>query len=278
MPTGRVIGINAQIETTTGTNEGVGFAIPIDLARRALDQLLRTGKVRYAYIGVSTQDVTPGIARAFGLGATRGALVTRVDTGSPADAAGLRGGGRTEAFNGLDLTLGGDLIVAIGGTKVDERRGRLAARDDEARARSDRDLHGAARQSAALRSRSRSATVRLRADGADGSARAADRRLESWACRVPARWGRHAPGDARCRRPRHGAPSPRRPARRDLGRERDGRRRPRRRGRAARKRCARRRARRSRSGSSPTIPTSIGSSTASSRTRCSGSSSTGSGT
>ena len=117
---GRVIGINAQIESTSGTNEGVGFAIPIDLARRSLDQLLRTGKVRYAYIGVSTQDVTPGIAQAFGLGADRGALVTRVEDGSPAGLAGLHGGSRTEAFNGLDVTLGGDLIVAIGGTKVDD--------------------------------------------------------------------------------------------------------------------------------------------------------------
>ena len=117
---GRVIGINAQIESTSGTNEGVGFAIPIDLARRSLDQLLRTGKVRYAYIGVSTQDVTPGIAKAFGLGSDRGALVTRVEDGSPAALAGLRGGSRTEAFNGLDVTLGGDLIVAIGGTKVND--------------------------------------------------------------------------------------------------------------------------------------------------------------
>ena len=117
---GRVIGINAQIESTTGTNEGVGFAIPIDLARRSLDQLLRTGKVRYAYIGVSTQDVTPGIAAAFGLGAEHGALVTRVEDGSPAARAGLRGGGRTEAFNGLDVTLGGDMIVAIGDAKVED--------------------------------------------------------------------------------------------------------------------------------------------------------------
>ena len=116
---GRVIGINAQIQSTTGNAEGVGFAIPIDLARRALDQLLRTGRVRYAYIGVSTQDVTPGIARRFSLGAERGALVTQVEEGSPAAAAGVRGGTRTEAFNGKDVTLGGDLIVAIGGSKIE---------------------------------------------------------------------------------------------------------------------------------------------------------------
>ncbi|HET9286089.1 MAG TPA: trypsin-like peptidase domain-containing protein [Gaiella sp.] len=116
---GRVIGINAQIQSTSGTAEGVGFAIPIDIARRSLNQLLRTGRVRYAYIGIRTQDVTPGIAKKFGLGAERGALVARVEAGTPADDAGLRGGSRTEAFNGLNVTLGGDLIVAIAGEKVD---------------------------------------------------------------------------------------------------------------------------------------------------------------
>jgi S1-C subfamily serine protease len=115
---GRVIGINAQIESSSGTAEGVGFAIPINVARRSLDQLVRTGKVRYAYIGVRTQDVTPGLAREFGLGAPRGALVTRVDDGTPAATAGLHGGTRTEVYNGLDVTLGGDLIVAIGKTPV----------------------------------------------------------------------------------------------------------------------------------------------------------------
>ena len=115
---GRVIGINAQIQSTTGTAEGVGFAIPIDIARRSLDQLVRTGRVRYAYIGIRTQDVTPGIAAAFDLGAERGALVTRVEDGTPAAQAGLRGGSRTEALNGVDVTLGGDLIVAIAGKPV----------------------------------------------------------------------------------------------------------------------------------------------------------------
>jgi S1-C subfamily serine protease len=115
---GRLIGINAPIESTSGTNEGVGFAIPINVARRSLDQLVRTGKVRYAYIGIRTQDVTPGISRAFKLGARRGALVTRVDDGTPAARAGLRGGTRTEVYNGLDVTLGGDVIVAIGAAPV----------------------------------------------------------------------------------------------------------------------------------------------------------------
>jgi S1-C subfamily serine protease len=115
---GRVIGINAQIQSTSGIAEGVGFAIPIDVARRSLQQLLTTGRVRYAYIGVRTQDVTPGIAKAFDLGADWGALVTRVEDGTPAADAGLKGGSRTETRNGEDFTLGGDLIVAIGDTEV----------------------------------------------------------------------------------------------------------------------------------------------------------------
>ena len=115
---GRVIGINAQIRSRSGTAEGVGFAIPIDIAKRSLEQLLASGRVRYAYIGVQTQDVTPGIAEAFDLSVDRGALITRVESGTPAASAGLRGGNRTEVYNGLDVTLGGDLIVAIGGRPV----------------------------------------------------------------------------------------------------------------------------------------------------------------
>jgi S1-C subfamily serine protease len=115
---GDVIGINAQIRSSSGNAEGVGFAIPVDAARRALTELERYGKVSYAYIGIETQDVTPGLARAFSLGATRGALIARVEPGTPAETAGLRGGGRRVRYNGLDLVLGGDLVVGIGGSRV----------------------------------------------------------------------------------------------------------------------------------------------------------------
>jgi 2-alkenal reductase len=116
---GNVIGINAQIRSSSGTAEGVGFAIPINVARRSLQQLASTGHVAYAYIGIKTQDVTPGLARRFRLGATRGALVAEVEPGTPAARAGLRGGGRTADYNGLDVTVGGDLIVRIGARSVD---------------------------------------------------------------------------------------------------------------------------------------------------------------
>jgi 2-alkenal reductase len=111
---GRVIGINAQIRSTSGNAEGVGFAIPIDTARRAMDQLLRTGKVSYAYIGVTTQDVTPGLARKFGFAAPTGAIVEKVQPNTPAARAGLHGGTHSVSYNGLQVALGGDVIVKIG--------------------------------------------------------------------------------------------------------------------------------------------------------------------
>jgi S1-C subfamily serine protease len=149
---GRVIGINAQIESASGTAEGVGFAIPINVAQRSLDQLVRTGKVRYAYIGIRTQDVTPGIARRFQLGAARGALVTRVDDATPAARAGLRGGTKTEVYNGLDVTLGGDVIVAIGKAPV-------TSTDDVSRIVSTQLLPGQTVTFTVLRGGTRRATV-----------------------------------------------------------------------------------------------------------------------
>jgi 2-alkenal reductase len=117
-PRGRVIGVNAQIRSNSGNAEGVGFAIPINVARRSLAQLVATGRVAYAYIGIKSQDVTPGIARRFALGAQRGALVTSVEPGTPAARAGLRGGSREAEYNGLPVILGGDLIVRIGSTRI----------------------------------------------------------------------------------------------------------------------------------------------------------------
>src|SRR5919109_388740 len=65
---GRVIGINAQIRSDSGNAEGVGFAVPIDAARRSMEQLIATGRVLYPYVGVNTQDLTPSAAEHFGFG------------------------------------------------------------------------------------------------------------------------------------------------------------------------------------------------------------------
>jgi 2-alkenal reductase len=110
---GRVIGINAQIRSESGNAEGVGFAVPINSAKRSMGQLIQSGKVRYAWLGVSTQTVTPKLAAHFDFARDRGAAVQTVVEGGPADHAGLRGGTRNEDFRGIDFRPGGDLIVAI---------------------------------------------------------------------------------------------------------------------------------------------------------------------
>jgi S1-C subfamily serine protease len=117
---GRVIGINAQIRSSGGGSgfEGVGFAVPIDSARRSMTQLLRSGTVAYAYVGITTEDLTPSIAKRFGYAARQGALVDQVRPGTAAARAGLRAGSHDVAFQGLDVRVGGDAIVAIDGVAV----------------------------------------------------------------------------------------------------------------------------------------------------------------
>jgi 2-alkenal reductase len=119
---GRVIGINAQIRSAngTGTNDsGIGFAIPIDAAKHSVAQLISKGKVTYAYVGISTEDLTPSLARALGYKADQGALIVRVTGGSPGDKAGLHGGNREAYVLGRTLETGGDVILAIDGKPVD---------------------------------------------------------------------------------------------------------------------------------------------------------------
>ena len=118
---GQVIGITAQISSSGGAgsgSEGVGFAVPIDAARRSMEELLATGSVSYAYVGIDTEDLTPSIAKRFGYAARYGALISRVVPGSGAAEAGLRAATRTAAFDGLVVPVGGDAIVAIGGQPV----------------------------------------------------------------------------------------------------------------------------------------------------------------
>jgi 2-alkenal reductase len=116
---GRVIGINAQIRSSSGSGfEGVGFAVPIDSARRSMRQLLSVGHVDYAFVGISTENLTPAIARSLGYGVSRGAMVVKVIPGTAGARAGLRAGTDQRSFNGQQLTVGGDAIVAINGAPV----------------------------------------------------------------------------------------------------------------------------------------------------------------
>jgi 2-alkenal reductase len=115
---GLVIGINAQIQTDSGTAEGVGFAVPINSAVRSMDQLVASGAVHYAWVGVRTQTVTPALADHLHLGANRGAAVQSVEKGSPGEKAGLEPGSTERQFGGVTIRVGGDIIVAIDGKPV----------------------------------------------------------------------------------------------------------------------------------------------------------------
>ncbi|MGZ5315322.1 MAG: S1C family serine protease [Solirubrobacterales bacterium] len=115
---GEVIGVNQQIETSSGSNSGVGFAIPATAVLFSLEQLRENSEVDYAYLGVSTQGVYPQLAEEFDLGSDTGALISDVVQGGPADDAGLQGSEREETFQGVPVSVGGDVIVAVDGTKL----------------------------------------------------------------------------------------------------------------------------------------------------------------
>lgn len=117
---GRVIGINAQIRTSSGGGEGVGFAIPSDTVRRSLEQLRENGRVDYGFLGVTTQALYPQLARHLGVDARDGALVVEVVNGGPADDAGIEAGDDETSFQGADeIPRGGDVILAVDGRRLE---------------------------------------------------------------------------------------------------------------------------------------------------------------
>ena len=115
---GEVLGINSQIQTTTGGGEGVGYAIPADTVRRTLAALRREGKVEYAYLGVSTAPIYPQLARRFRLPVATGAWVQEVVPDSPAADAGLREGVDAQRFQARSVAIGGDIITAVDGRRL----------------------------------------------------------------------------------------------------------------------------------------------------------------
>jgi serine protease Do len=120
--TGELIGINSQIMSPTGGNIGIGFAIPANMARNVMTQLIDHGEVRRGKLGVTIQPVTSEIARSLGLSQVSGALVNNVEPGSPADKAGVRRGDVITAINGDNVRDGNELrnevAQAMPGTSV----------------------------------------------------------------------------------------------------------------------------------------------------------------
>ena len=118
---GRVIGINTMILTRSGASAGIGFAIPINIAKRIVPVLIEEGSYSYAWLGITGTTLTPKLAELMDLPEdTKGALIIEVTKDSPADKAGLRGSDRTLKMEGEEYRLGGDVIVSIDGHPVRE--------------------------------------------------------------------------------------------------------------------------------------------------------------
>jgi S1-C subfamily serine protease len=113
-----VIGINQQIETNSGANDGVGFAVPVSAIKRSIAQLETNGSAEYAYIGVSSQALYPQLAAKLGLDTTFGGLLAEVVPGGPAENAGLEGGDKKLRFQAGEYRTGGDVILEVDGHKV----------------------------------------------------------------------------------------------------------------------------------------------------------------
>jgi S1-C subfamily serine protease len=117
---GEVIGMNTAIFSNTGVYAGVGFAIPSNIVKKIVPELISTGTYRHPYIGIAGVDVSPEIASIIKLNDSRGFLVTEVTAGSPADRSGIKGGDVLTDVNGRQIELGGDVIVAVDNTTVRE--------------------------------------------------------------------------------------------------------------------------------------------------------------
>jgi S1-C subfamily serine protease len=115
---GKVLGINSQIRSSSGTGSGVGFAVPVDVVKRSLDQLRETGTVKYPYLGVSTSEVYPQLNAHFHLGTDTGAWIQTVVPGGPGDKAGLRAGTTRETFQEQTWRPGGDIVTKVGDKEV----------------------------------------------------------------------------------------------------------------------------------------------------------------
>ena len=116
---GELVGINTAILAPSGGNVGIGFAVPANMARSVMEQLLRFGQVRRGRIGVVIQDLEPAAAEALGLAADEGAMIARVEPGSPAERAGLRGGDVVLSVDGTPIQGSGELRNRIALVEAD---------------------------------------------------------------------------------------------------------------------------------------------------------------
>jgi serine protease DegQ len=114
--TGNLIGINTLIFSRTGGYQGIGFAIPVSLAKRVMEEIIETGSVARGWMGIGVADVTPELADSLGLKTQRGAIVSAIDRGSPADKGGLKLGDVIVAISGQAVASSATALGAIAAT------------------------------------------------------------------------------------------------------------------------------------------------------------------
>jgi len=119
---GEVIGINTMIASNVGQSAGIGFAIPINTAKAVLNDLVTLGRVRRPALGVRTIPIDSDLAEQMGLASDYGLLIVQVVAGGAADRAGLRGGSERAYLGNVPIMVGGDVIIAIDGEKVENQQ------------------------------------------------------------------------------------------------------------------------------------------------------------
>ena len=131
---GRVIGINSQIVTRSGSSAGIGFSVPINTAKRVVPELIETGTYEYAYLGIGGGSLGPRLAEAKGLDeTTRGVLVSQIVGDGPADRAGLLANDSSVEVDGQRFPTGGDVIISIDGVRIGSMDDLLAYLNSTAR-------------------------------------------------------------------------------------------------------------------------------------------------
>lgn len=116
---GQVIGVTSAIESSSGANAGIGFAIPVNLVQRVVPELIKNGSYQHTWMGISGVTLSSAMAKEMGLKEDqRGILVGAVTPGSPAEKAGLKGSQKQVQIDGIDTMVGGDIIIAVDGQPV----------------------------------------------------------------------------------------------------------------------------------------------------------------
>jgi len=114
----KIVGINTAIQSATGEFTGVGFAVPSQTVAKIVPSLILNGEYKHPWIGISGRDIDPDLAKVLGLNDAVGFLVVTVIPDSPASKAGLHGSENIEEIDGIQYTIGGDIILSVDGVEV----------------------------------------------------------------------------------------------------------------------------------------------------------------